>query len=338
MRGPPGERAPRRRRPSRSAPACGDQRRELGGVEEGAGHGAVPSRGRSSSFAATPSMPFSTRGDAGRLSNRGSPTPAASSATPTWRRSGSVTHRSSSRPRRQCSEHRRRSPISSRRPRARRWTPWSPSGRRILGAFLGRKLASVTNMNRARTALRSGSRTVKEREDVAAANAAAGQRAAAPRRPGGGVQGGDRQARGGERARRSSRSWRSPSRLGSRTSRWGSSSSAGPRGAREMMAFPRQPPPCSDSSRCRAPGRAHTNAMKLHLMGLGERWSNARRGWRAGSRPCAKSDVWKASPRQMGLGSRDVALHVWMLVRVRPRSPCTPRAVCSGSSGPGDEA
>ena len=43
-------------------------------------------------------------------------------------------------------------------------------GTTILGAFLGRKLASVTNMNRARTALRSGSRTVKEREDVAAAN------------------------------------------------------------------------------------------------------------------------------------------------------------------------
>jgi hypothetical protein len=42
-------------------------------------------------------------------------------------------------------------------------------GTTLLGAFLGRKLASVTNMNRARTALRSGSRTVKEREDVASA-------------------------------------------------------------------------------------------------------------------------------------------------------------------------
>jgi hypothetical protein len=43
-------------------------------------------------------------------------------------------------------------------------------GTTLLGAFLGRKLASVTNMNRARTALRSGSRTVKEREDVSTAN------------------------------------------------------------------------------------------------------------------------------------------------------------------------
>ena len=42
-------------------------------------------------------------------------------------------------------------------------------GTTLLGAFLGRKLASVTNMNRARTALRSGSRTVKEREDVSSA-------------------------------------------------------------------------------------------------------------------------------------------------------------------------
>ncbi|HZJ53856.1 MAG TPA: hypothetical protein VFD38_06925 [Myxococcaceae bacterium] len=42
-------------------------------------------------------------------------------------------------------------------------------GTTILGAFLGRKTLSVTNLNRARTALRSGSRTVKEREDVGTA-------------------------------------------------------------------------------------------------------------------------------------------------------------------------
>jgi hypothetical protein len=42
-------------------------------------------------------------------------------------------------------------------------------GTTLLGAFLGRKLASVTNVNRARTAMRSGSRAVKEREDVATA-------------------------------------------------------------------------------------------------------------------------------------------------------------------------
>ncbi|HEY3587517.1 MAG TPA: hypothetical protein VGK85_10210, partial [Myxococcaceae bacterium] len=39
-------------------------------------------------------------------------------------------------------------------------------GTTLLGAFLGRKTLSVTNLNRARTALRSGSRTVKERQDV----------------------------------------------------------------------------------------------------------------------------------------------------------------------------
>jgi hypothetical protein len=42
-------------------------------------------------------------------------------------------------------------------------------GTTILGAFLGRKALSVTNLNRARTALRSGSRTVKERQDVGSA-------------------------------------------------------------------------------------------------------------------------------------------------------------------------
>jgi hypothetical protein len=42
-------------------------------------------------------------------------------------------------------------------------------GTTILGAFLGRKTLSVTNLNRARTALRSGSRTVKERQDVGSA-------------------------------------------------------------------------------------------------------------------------------------------------------------------------
>jgi len=42
-------------------------------------------------------------------------------------------------------------------------------GTTILGAFLGRKTLSVTNLNRARTALRSGSRTVKERGDVGTA-------------------------------------------------------------------------------------------------------------------------------------------------------------------------
>jgi hypothetical protein len=42
-------------------------------------------------------------------------------------------------------------------------------GSTLLGAFLGRKVMSVTNVNRARTAMRSGSRTVKERQDVAAA-------------------------------------------------------------------------------------------------------------------------------------------------------------------------
>jgi hypothetical protein len=42
-------------------------------------------------------------------------------------------------------------------------------GSTLLGAFLGRKMMSVTNVNRARTAMRSGSRTVKERQDVAAA-------------------------------------------------------------------------------------------------------------------------------------------------------------------------
>jgi len=43
-------------------------------------------------------------------------------------------------------------------------------GATLLGAFLGRKMVSVTNVNRARTAMRSGSRTVKERQDVAAAS------------------------------------------------------------------------------------------------------------------------------------------------------------------------
>jgi hypothetical protein len=42
-------------------------------------------------------------------------------------------------------------------------------GTTLLGAFLGRKTLSVTNLNRARTALRSGSRTVKERQDVGSA-------------------------------------------------------------------------------------------------------------------------------------------------------------------------
>ena len=42
-------------------------------------------------------------------------------------------------------------------------------GTTLLGAFLGRKTLSVTNLNRARTALRSGSRTVKERQDVGTA-------------------------------------------------------------------------------------------------------------------------------------------------------------------------
>ena len=42
-------------------------------------------------------------------------------------------------------------------------------GTTLLGAFLGRKTVSVTNLNRARTALRSGSRTVKERQDVGTA-------------------------------------------------------------------------------------------------------------------------------------------------------------------------
>ena len=42
-------------------------------------------------------------------------------------------------------------------------------GTTLLGAFLGRKAVSVTNLNRARTALRSGSRTVKERQDVGTA-------------------------------------------------------------------------------------------------------------------------------------------------------------------------
>jgi hypothetical protein len=42
-------------------------------------------------------------------------------------------------------------------------------GSTLLGAFLGRKMMSVTNVNRARTAMRSGSRTVKERQDVGAA-------------------------------------------------------------------------------------------------------------------------------------------------------------------------
>ncbi|RPH66789.1 MAG: ATP-binding protein [Myxococcaceae bacterium] len=42
-------------------------------------------------------------------------------------------------------------------------------GTTILGAFLGRKTLSVTNLNRARTALRSGSRTVKERQDIGTA-------------------------------------------------------------------------------------------------------------------------------------------------------------------------
>ncbi|HVP60423.1 MAG TPA: hypothetical protein VMT11_07685 [Myxococcaceae bacterium] len=42
-------------------------------------------------------------------------------------------------------------------------------GTTLLGAFLGRKAISVTNLNRARTALRSGSRTVKERQDVGTA-------------------------------------------------------------------------------------------------------------------------------------------------------------------------
>jgi hypothetical protein len=42
-------------------------------------------------------------------------------------------------------------------------------GATLLGAFLGRKALSVTNINRARTALRSGSRTVKERQDVGTA-------------------------------------------------------------------------------------------------------------------------------------------------------------------------
>ena len=43
-------------------------------------------------------------------------------------------------------------------------------GTTLLGAFLGRKMVSVTNLNRARTALRSGSRTVKERQDVGSAS------------------------------------------------------------------------------------------------------------------------------------------------------------------------
>jgi len=42
-------------------------------------------------------------------------------------------------------------------------------GTTLLGAFLGRKTLSVTNLNRARTALRSSSRTVKERQDVGSA-------------------------------------------------------------------------------------------------------------------------------------------------------------------------
>ena len=42
-------------------------------------------------------------------------------------------------------------------------------GTTLLGAFLGRKAVSVTNLNRARTALRSGSRAVKERQDVGTA-------------------------------------------------------------------------------------------------------------------------------------------------------------------------
>jgi hypothetical protein len=42
-------------------------------------------------------------------------------------------------------------------------------GTTLLGAFLGRKTLSVANLNRARTALRSGSRTVKERQDVGSA-------------------------------------------------------------------------------------------------------------------------------------------------------------------------
>ncbi len=42
-------------------------------------------------------------------------------------------------------------------------------GTTLLGAFLGRKAVSVTTLNRARTALRSGSRTVKERQDVGTA-------------------------------------------------------------------------------------------------------------------------------------------------------------------------
>ena len=180
--GPPRHRSARRS-DLRGGPRLAHQRRELGGVEESRWARRSTSRVRSSSTAATPSTPSPRRGRRvadfkSRLIHSGREQRDADVEALRKRYAPKLQQA-------QAAVQRAEKALSDQKAQASGQTLDTvvTVGTTLLGAFLGRKLASVTNMNRARTALRSGSRTVKEREDVATANqqlASAQQRLADP--------------------------------------------------------------------------------------------------------------------------------------------------------------